>query len=110
MKNIIYPLIKEETMKIIEISEGIKLPVFREGGAIYYFSPSLEFNGMNIAFGRIKSSQPTHFAYYDFNTRTLNVEGGITFSRAIKTPEMKITTRLDTSRDCASDSHFLFVL
>lgn len=101
---------KKINMKTIEIGEGIKLPAFREGGTIYYFSPSLEFNGMNIAFGKTKSNQPTHFAYYDFNTRTLNVEGGITFSRAIKTPEMKITTRLDTSRDCASDSHFLFVL
>lgn len=96
-------------MKTIEIGEGIKLPAFREGGTIYYFSLTLEFNGMNIAFGGTRS-KPTHFAYYDFNTRTLNVEGGIIFSRAIKTPEMKITTRLDTSRDCASDSHFLFVL
>lgn len=105
MKNIIYP-----TMKTIEIGEGIKLPIYEEGGTMYYFAPALEFNGMNITFGWIKSGRPVHFAYYDFNTRTLNVEGGITFSRAIKTPEMKITTRLDTSRDCASDSHFLFVL
>lgn len=100
---------KKINMKTIEIGEGIKLPAFREGGTMYYFSLSLEFNGMNIAFGRTKSNQPTHFAYYDFNTRTLNVEG-VTFSRVIKAPEMKITTRLDTSRDCASDSHFLFVL
>lgn len=96
--------------EIIDLSKGLELPTYKECGTIYYFSPSLEFNGMNIAFCRIKSSIPSHFAYYDFNTRTLNVEGGITFSRAIKTPEMKITTRLDTSRDCASDSHFLFVL